>query len=68
MRSKADISQLNQPHGTKTKNRKKEEKNKNENIYAEKKRSAWSQFLKEEKSLWWEGCVKQASFKPRVKE
>jgi len=79
MRSKTDGSQLNLAHGgTRNKNRKNKEeklKNKNRQVYAYKKRSGQSRVrgvsrMKVEKSLWWEGFVKQIgfNFKPGVKE
>jgi len=71
MHSKADRSQLSLPYGSENKNRKIREKLKRKTDMIRTNGSgqvSLESVLREEKSLYWEGFVKQVGFKPGVKE
>ena len=69
--SKADESRLNVPHGTENKNERNKEEKSNTKTYMLRRNDqvkSVEEVPKEEKSLWWEGVVKQVGFKLEVKE
>ena len=59
MLSKAGTSQLNLPHGTKTKP---------DMLKTVSSQSLLCQSGRKRKDLWWEGFVKEVGFEPGVKE